>query len=151
VIGVGAVVFNERDEILLIRRGKPPHYGRWMVPGGSLEWGETLADAAVREVREETGIDIEVEAFVEVVEAITRGDGDHHFVIIDYAAHAIGGHLQADSDALDAAWIGMDSLPGHDLTEELKAVIEKARRITHRGVEGPVVRPAPGEGGTRLG
>ena len=61
LIGVGAVVFGASGEILLIKRGKPPHYGRWMVPGGTLEWGETLEEAVLREVREETGIDIEIE------------------------------------------------------------------------------------------
>ena len=78
LIGVGAVVFSARNEILLIKRGKAPNLGRWMVPGGTLEWGETLEDAAVREVREETGIDIEIEAFVEIIEAITPGEGGFH-------------------------------------------------------------------------
>ena len=58
-----------------------------MVPGGALEWGETLEEAAVREVREETGIDIEIETFVEMIEAITPGDSGFHYVIMDYAAH----------------------------------------------------------------
>ncbi|MBK5257840.1 MAG: NUDIX hydrolase [Vicinamibacteria bacterium] len=132
MIGVGAVVFNERDEVLLIKRGKPPHYGRWMIPGGALEWGETLQAATVREVREETGIDVEIEVFVELIEAITPGPGGYHFVIIDYAAHAIGGTLKADSDALDAAWVEKDSLSERDLSDELLAVIEKARRVTRR-------------------
>jgi 8-oxo-dGTP diphosphatase len=131
---VGAVVFNDRAEILLIKRGKPPHHGRWMVPGGSLEWGETLEQAAVREVREETGIEIEIEAFVELVEAITPGESGYHFVILDYAARAIGGSLKADSDALEAAWFGMDALSGLHLTSKLQAVIEKARRVTNRRV-----------------
>ncbi len=126
------MVFNDRDEILLIKRGKPPQYGRWMVPGGSLEWGETLEQAAVREVREETGIEIEIEAFVELVEAITPGESGYHFVIMDYAAREIGGTLKAGSDALEAAWVGMDSVSRLHLTEKLQAVIEKARRVTNR-------------------
>ena len=132
LIGVGAVVFNASNEILLIKRGKPPNYGRWMVPGGTLEWGESLEECAVREVREETGIEIEIETFVEIIEAIRPGEADFHFVIMDYAAHALSGTLAAASDALEAAWAGLDSLSDYDLTPELLAVIEKARRATRR-------------------
>lgn len=132
LIGVGAVVFSAGNEILLIKRGKPPHYGRWMVPGGTLEWGESLEDAAIREVREETGIDIEIETFVEIIEAITPGQDGFHFVIMDYAAHAISGTLAANSDALDAVWATLDSLGDYDLTPELLRVIDKARRATGR-------------------
>jgi ADP-ribose pyrophosphatase len=129
---VGAVVFNDRDEILLIKRGKAPHYGRWMIPGGTLEWGETLEQAAVREVREETGIEIEIETFVEIIEAINPGESGFHFVIMDYAANAVGGMLAAASDALDAVWAGGDSLGEYDLPSELVVVIAKARSATRR-------------------
>jgi 8-oxo-dGTP diphosphatase len=132
LIGVGAVVFNAEGEILLIKRGKPPHYGRWMVPGGTLEWGETLEAAAIREVREETGIEIEIERFVEIIEAITPGDEGFHYVIMDYAARAASGVLAAGSDALDAAWTPVERLGELDLTEDLARVIEKARRATGR-------------------
>ena len=132
LIGVGAVVFNEKDEVLLIRRGKEPHYGRWMVPGGTLEWGETLEQAAVREVREETGIEIRIETFVEIIEAITPGENGFHFVIMDYAATAISGTPVAGSDALEAAWVPIRDFGARDLTDELLAVIEKARRLTGR-------------------
>lgn len=126
------MVFNDRDEILLIKRGKEPHYGRWMVPGGTLEWGETLEAAAVREVKEETGIDIEIEAFVEIIEAITGGDGGFHFVIMDYAAREVGGTLAAGSDALEAVWATSEWMATLDLTPDLRSVIEKARRMTSR-------------------
>lgn len=128
------MVFNDRDEILLIRRGKPPHYGRWMIPGGSLEWGESLEAAATREVREETGIEIEIEAFAAFVEAIAPDGAEYHFLIMDYVAHATGGSLQAGSDALEAAWVSASSLSELSLTQELLSVIEKARRITGRPV-----------------
>lgn len=132
LIGVGAVVFNDAGDILLIKRGKPPQYGRWMVPGGRLEWGETLQEAAIREVREETGIDIEIETFVEIIEAITPGESGFHYVIMDYAAHAVSGALAAGSDALDAVWVPVAALHEFDLTEDLASVIDKARRKTHR-------------------
>ena len=129
LIGVGAVVFNDADEILLIRRGKEPMYGRWMVPGGTLEWGETLEAAAVREVLEETGIEIRIDGFVEIIEALTPGETGFHFVIMDYVASAIGGTLQAGSDALEATWFGAAALNDLDLTADLVSVIEKARRL----------------------
>lgn len=129
---MGAVVFNAAGDVLLIRRGKEPQYGRWMVPGGGLEWGETLEEAAVREVREETGIEIVIEMFVEMIEAITPGDSGFHFVIMDYAAHERSGVLAAASDALDAAWVSAQVQNDYDLSEELVAVIAKARRLTGR-------------------
>jgi len=123
---VGAVVFNEAGEVLLIKRGKAPHFGRWMVPGGRLEWGETLEQATIREVREETGIDIEIDSFLEIIEAIIPGDGGFHYVIMDYAARAVSGSLAAGSDALEAAWFSLDSLESLDLTPDLVRVIDKA-------------------------
>jgi 8-oxo-dGTP diphosphatase len=132
LIGVGAVVFNAHNEILLIKRGKAPRIGEWMVPGGTLEWGETLVEAARREVKEETGIDIEVEAFVEMIEAITPGEGGFHYVIMDYAARSLGGVLAAASDALDAVWVSPRALGDYDLSTDLLRVIDKARRATGR-------------------
>lgn len=126
------MVFNAQSQILLIKRGKAPHYGQWMVPGGTLEWGETLEQAAVREVREETGVEIEIETFVELIEAILPGDPGYHFVIVDYAAHAVSGSLAAASDALDVVWVSAAAMADYHLTPELLAVIEKARRATQR-------------------
>lgn len=126
------MVFNERNDILLIKRGKEPHYGRWMVPGGSLEWGETLEQAAIREVLEETGIEIEIEAFGELIEAITPGENGFHYVIVDYVAHANGGVLHAGSDALEATWARLDDLNAFDLTEDLARVIQTSLRVTGR-------------------
>lgn len=126
------MVFNSAGDVLLIRRGKEPHYGRWMVPGGTLEWGESLEQAAVREVREETGVEIEIEAFVEIFEAISAGDSGFHYVIVDYAARAVSGEPVAGSDALEAAWVSADAQRGYDLAPELVAVIDKARKLTNR-------------------
>ncbi len=126
------MVFDAAGQILLIQRGKAPHAGRWMVPGGTLEWGETLEEAVIREVLEETGIRIEVESFVELIEAISPEAPGYHFVIADYAARAVSGSLRASSDAADAAWVHPASLPGYDLPAEALAVIQKARRATGR-------------------
>ena len=80
-IGVGAVIWNKNHELVLIRRGKEPRRGEWSIPGGRLEWGETLHDALLREVREETGLIVEIGGLIEVVDAISRnsaGEATRH-------------------------------------------------------------------------
>nr|MDQ3367592.1 NUDIX hydrolase [Myxococcota bacterium] len=110
--------------VLLVERGRPPGVGLWSVPGGKLEPGETLAQAVAREVREETGLVVEVGALACVVERM--GD-DYHYVILDYVARAIGGTLAAADDVRDArfvAWADLEALP---LTEGLLEVLTRAR------------------------
>ena len=124
VVAVGAFVFDASGRVLLIERGQPPGVGLWTVPGGKLEPGETLAQGVTRELREETGLTVEVGPFVCVVERI--GD-DHHFVILDYLAHAIGGELRAGSDVRAARFVADDELAQLPLTDGLVAVLERAR------------------------
>ena len=101
VVGVG-VVIRDGDRLLLVRRGRPPRAGRWAVPGGKVEWGETLREAAAREAREETGLDVEVGHVAWVGESI--GD-DHHFALIDFWATPVGGELSAGDDAAEVRWV----------------------------------------------
>src|ERR1700686_678684 len=92
IAAVGAVVWNEAGEVLLIRRGKPPREGSWSIPGGKVEWGESLTDALIREVLEETGIRVEILGLIEVLESRVPGvDGTiaHHHILIDYSARSI--------------------------------------------------------------
>ena len=127
IVAVGAIVFDAEGRVLLIERGKPPAAGLWSVPGGRLEGAETLAQGVAREVREETGLVVEVGPLACVVERM--GD-DYHFVILDYLARVIGGQIAAASDARDARFVSSDELATLPLTDGLAAVLERAR-ATH--------------------
>jgi 8-oxo-dGTP diphosphatase len=124
IVAVGAFVFDREGRVLLVQRAKDPGKGLWTVPGGRLEPRETLAQAVAREVREETGLVVEVGALACVVERM--GD-DFHFVILDYLARVIGGELAAASDASAAKFVTDDELQQLRLTDELMPLVERAR------------------------
>jgi ADP-ribose pyrophosphatase YjhB (NUDIX family) len=106
---VGAVIVDDAGRVLLIRRGGEPLKGHWSLPGGLLELGESLTNGVKREVREETGLEVEPLELIELIDRIHR-EGErvrYHYVIADYLCHiSIGsGELQADSDADAARWV----------------------------------------------
>lgn len=106
LVGVGAVIVQD-GRVLLIRRGRDPMKGHWTLPGGVLEVGESLSEGVAREVREETGLDVEVLELVELLDRIHREDGSvrFHYVIADYLCRVTGGELQAASDADAVRWV----------------------------------------------
>jgi ADP-ribose pyrophosphatase YjhB (NUDIX family) len=124
IVAVGAFVFDREGRVLLVERAKPPGEGLWTVPGGRLERNETLAQAVAREVREETGLVVEVGALACVVERM--GD-DFHFVILDYLARVIGGTLKAASDVRDARFVTETEVNRLALTDGLIPLLERAR------------------------
>jgi mutator protein MutT len=105
-MGVGAVVVKQ-GRVLLVRRGNEPMKGRWSLPGGLLELGESLATGVVREVREETGLDVEVVELIELLDRIHRQGPRvrYHYVIADYLCRVVGGELLAASDADQVRWV----------------------------------------------
>ena len=112
---VGAIA-RSGDALLLVLRGREPGRGLWSVPGGRVEAGESLADAVVRELREETGLDGACGPLVGWVERIGR---DHHFVILDFEVTAVGGDPVPGDDADDARWVPIEALDELPLVDGL--------------------------------
>jgi 8-oxo-dGTP diphosphatase len=113
---VGAVAVDD-DRLLLVRRGHGPAAGEWSVPGGRVEWGETLAEAVVREVAEETGLEGVCGELVGWVERIA---GDHHFVILDFQVEVLDPRPPvAGGDAAEAAWVALGEVAGLRLVDGL--------------------------------
>ena len=105
IVATGVAIV-EGDEILLIQRGSEPNKGLWAVPGGKVDWGETLAEAATREVKEETGLLVKLDEVIWVGESI---EDDHHLVLIDFLGQATGGELVAADDAISAMWVRIEN------------------------------------------
>jgi 8-oxo-dGTP diphosphatase len=127
-LGVGALIF-ENGRILLVERGKEPLKGWWSLPGGIVETGEKLADAMRREVREETGLEVEVVSMFEIFERVIPDDAgraEYHYVLIDYLCKVVGGTLEAASDVSRTAWVLQPELRTYRLTEGTVAVVERA-------------------------
>jgi ADP-ribose pyrophosphatase YjhB (NUDIX family) len=139
-VAVG-VLLLDGDRVLLVQRGKPPAVGRWTVPGGKVELGETLEEAALRELHEETGMRATLGPVVEILDRVVRDERDaisYHYVILDFLGTAPVGEPRAASDALDARWVEFDELDRYPLTDGLRAVIERARAMQQSAAPGPV-------------
>ena len=137
-MGVGGVVIRD-GRVLLIRRGKEPFKGEWSIPGGHLEWGETIEQAVVRELHEETGLEVRVGELLEVVERIdSLEDGGgrgaappgssprFHYILLDYFCEAATGAPQAGGDAAEISWVTETELARYQLTEATLRVIRRA-------------------------
>src|SRR5262245_12294778 len=111
VVGVGAVIVRD-GKALIVKRAHEPRKGEWSLPGGRVELGESLEDATRREIKEETGLDVEVGPIVEVFDRVHRLDGRirYHFVIVDYLCQSRDGAAQAGDDADDVAWVTAEEL-----------------------------------------
>ena len=135
IVGVGALVIDG-GRMLLVRRGHEPLKGRWSLPGGVLELGETLEQGVMREVLEETGLQVRPVAMVEVLDRITRDQASgrirYHYVLVDFLCELAGGTICCASDAEDARWVEREQLTSHgayQLEAFTVTVIEKAFRI----------------------
>ncbi len=127
IVGVGALI-QDGERYLLIKRAAEPDAGFWSIPGGLVEVGEKAEDAAVREAKEETGLDVEVVKLLGVVDKIVRDDNSlikFHFVIVDYLVTPKGGSLRAASDALEAKWVKSEEIPGYEISPTLVPLLRR--------------------------
>ena len=127
MVGVG-VLIREDDSYLLIKRAAEPDAGLWSIPGGLVEIGERGKEAAAREAEEETGLMVEIERVLGVVDKIIMDEDSrikYHFVIIDYLATPRGGFLKAMSDALEARWVKAEELTDYELSPTLVELLKR--------------------------
>ena len=127
-VGVGAVILDG-DQVLLIQRGGVTLPGKWSIPGGLVELGETTREAVCREIGEECGLEIELVDVCGVLDRVVRdaeGRVRYHWVLVDFLAEARGGTLCAGDDAADARWVALDDVETYDTTDGLMDMILRA-------------------------
>ena len=132
VPGAGLVVFRGED-VLLIKRGKPPYAGQWSLPGGKIEYGETAAEAALRELDEETGTTARIIGLIDIIDSIGLREpgkpGDWHYLLVDFVAEWTGGDPVADDDVDDAAFFPFDEAVSLTKWDRTRDVLGRARAL----------------------
>ena len=129
ILGIGVVIVNQ-GKIVLIKRGNEPSRGKWTIPGGLVELGETVENAVIREAKEETGLTVENPVLIDVVGNVDldeHGKIKYHYVIIDYLVHVKGGEVGAASDAAELRWIPFDEVEKYDLTASFRVFFKQNR------------------------
>jgi len=124
-VGVGAIIIDDR-RVLLVKRARAPLAGEWSIPGGVLEVGEMLRDAARREALEETGLAVEPSELLGVYDRVLLDDAGktlYHYVLIDFLCRRVSGELHAGSDAAEVCWFRREELPDLKLAEDTAEVI----------------------------
>ena len=127
LVGVGAIIIED-DRVLLVKRAHPPLQAQWSIPGGVLELGELVREAAVREAREETGLIVESGELLGVYDRVLRNleqRVQYHYVLIDFLCRRVAGELQAADDAAEVRWFARPELPALNLAEDTQDVIRR--------------------------
>ena len=130
-VGVGVVIWKE-SQFLLIQRGKSPHQGSWSIPGGRQNLGETLKEAASREILEETSVRINILGLVDVVDSIRKdeeGKTQFHATLVDFAARYVSGTPMASDDAISVGWFMLEDLPSLNLWDETNRIIRESTKL----------------------
>ncbi|HUE76178.1 MAG TPA: NUDIX hydrolase [Chloroflexota bacterium] len=135
MVGVGVVVVRD-SAVLLVKRGKHPGYGLWAIPGGRVELGERVRDAAAREALEECGVIVEVGDVIWVDDAIIRdanGRIEYQYVLVDFIARYAGGEPACSSDALELKWVRPEDMAGLALTSTMPPLLVKVFGLIDSG------------------
>jgi ADP-ribose pyrophosphatase YjhB (NUDIX family) len=130
LVGIGGVIICD-GRILLEKRKYDPGRGRWSIPGGLVDLGEKVEQAVIREVREETGLDVDQPEYIDVVDNVVldeKGRVKYHFIIIDFFVKLKGGLLKAASDAAELEWVLLDEVESYDLTKTFRDFFEKNKQ-----------------------
>ncbi len=130
IVGVGAVIIRD-GRILLVKRGSEPGKNKWSIPGGLVELGETVRSTIVREVKEESSLDVEVHSLIDVVDNLVpdeKGRLLYHFIILDFFASLKGGIPRAGSDVLDVKWVPFEEIDRYDLTRTFRGFFERNKQ-----------------------
>ena len=131
IFAVGAAICRD-GRVLVVQRGREPSLGKWTVPGGVVDLGETMRDAAAREVREECGIEVEVGPVVGTIDNILRDERGairYHYAIIDFGARYVSGELVINDELMDAAWITPEQFDDYSVSPKVRAVLLQALRV----------------------
>lgn len=121
------------DQVLLVRRARPPMASIWSLPGGVVEIGERLDEAAVREVREETGLHVEIIDAIDKAEVIRRdehGEVERHYVIVVFAGRRLSGQLQAGDDADAVRWVDLSEIANYEVTPDTARIVRRGPQST---------------------
>ena len=130
LVGVGAIIIDE-NRVVLVKRAHPPLQAQWSIPGGVLEVGELVREAAVREAREETGLIVEPGELLGVYDRVLRDVEQrvqYHYVLIDFLCRRVGGEIIAGSDAAEVCWFAVEDLSALNLAADTQDVIQKGFR-----------------------
>jgi len=131
MVGVGAIIVRN-GKILIVKRKSEPGKGRWSVPGGLVELGETVGQTVVREVKEECNLNVEVDRLIDVVDSLTKdeeGNIKYHFVILDFFVKLKGGELKAGDDAEEARWVPLEEVEKYNLTKTFREFLKRNMEI----------------------
>jgi 8-oxo-dGTP diphosphatase len=127
IVGIGAIILQE-GKLLLEKRGHEPAKGKWSIPGGTVELGESLEAAVIRETKEETCLDVEEPRLIDVVDQMDldeQGRVKYHFVIVDYVVKVKGGVPKAESDADELRWVPLEEVETFNLTGSFRRFFVK--------------------------
>ncbi|MEM0200044.1 MAG: NUDIX hydrolase [Saccharolobus sp.] len=122
LVAVGCLIVSKDRSVLLVKRKNPPNEGLWAIPGGKVEYGETIINALKREMKEETNLDVSVSKLVAIVEVIVKG---YHYVILDFECKPLNDNLSPSSDALDVSYIPFDKLNEIKTTQTTYEMLER--------------------------